>query len=141
VGAAERTSKAAKSPRPRPGAYAPFVTVGSPSGKPANRPKFRVLLHKTQWKQWQEARGQVGETNIKELWDHLAYRADQRPLLGSVTALRGGAFEGKDGWSRVYHYELTGAARVDYQFKQDYVGRDGDAHPVVKIIRIQLGSH
>lgn len=127
--------------RPPAGAYAPLVPIGSPSGKPDLKPRFRVLLHKGDWKIWQDAIERAGAQNIKELWDHLAYRPDHPPLLGTVTRLRGKHLSGSQGWSAVHHYELTGAARVDYQFNPAYVGLEGDPHGVVKIIRITLSSH
>ncbi|AIY18024.2 hypothetical protein KR76_16885 [Pimelobacter simplex] len=47
-----------------------------------------------------------------------------------------------DGMSRVYHYEVTGGARVDYRFNAEYVTAPGeDKHRVVQIISIDLGSH
>lgn len=47
-----------------------------------------------------------------------------------------------DGWSRTHHYELTGAARVNYQYNNRYKTTvDGDEHPVVAILTIDFGSH
>lgn len=47
-----------------------------------------------------------------------------------------------DGMSRVYHYEITGGARLDYRHNARYqVGGTGDPHPVVQIVSIDLGSH
>lgn len=45
------------------------------------------------------------------------------------------------GWSRTVHYEVTGSARVDYQFHDAYLGESGDEHPVVAILTINFGSH
>ena len=59
---------------------------------------------------------------MQQLWNHLAYRPDKPPLLGSVTRLKGGQARGKGGWSDVHHYEITGAGRIDYQFHPEYSG-------------------
>lgn len=47
-----------------------------------------------------------------------------------------------DGWSRRIHYEITGAGRIDYEYHPTYrASPDGDAHRVVRILSIDLGSH
>jgi hypothetical protein len=39
-------------------------------------------------------------------------------------------------------YEITGAGRIDYQYADGTTeGDQGDAHAVVKILSIDLGSH
>ena len=76
--------------RPPVGAYDPNITIPSPGGQPATQPRFRVLMSKNLWKQWENAVAQAGDQNVQQLWSHLAYRPDQPPLLGSVTRLKGG---------------------------------------------------
>lgn len=67
---------------------------------------------------------------------------DKPPRLGTVTPMKGGQAKAKDGMSRVFHYEITGASRVDYRYNANYTtSDDSDAHPVVQIISIDLGSH
>ena len=128
--------------RPPAGAYDPYITIASPGGKPSAKPRFRILMSKSLWKAWEKANGQAGDQNVQQLWNHLAYRPDKPPLLGSVTRLKGGQARGKGGWSDVHHYEITGAGRIDYQFHPEYSGgAKGDPHPVVKIIRIDMSSH
>lgn len=128
--------------RPPVEAYDPFITIASPGGKPATKPRFRILMSKNLWKAWENAIGQAGPQNVQQLWNHLAYRPDRPPLLGSVTRLKGGHLKGKHGWSDVHHYEITGAGRIDYQFDPQYTGgTKGDPHGVVKIIRIDMSSH
>lgn len=131
----------ARSGRPPEGAYAPLLTVPSPGETPQTQPRFRVLIHKSDWKLWQTGIDRAGVKNMIDLWDHLAFRPDQPPILGTVTRLRGGHMKGSDGWSTVHHYELTGAARVDYQSHPRFVGEHGDEHGVVKIIKISFDSH
>lgn len=46
-----------------------------------------------------------------------------------------------DGMSKVYHYEITGGARLNYRHNAKYQGGKGDEHKVVQIIAISLGSH
>ena len=128
--------------RPPVGAYDPYITIASPGGKPVTKPRFRILMSKNLWKAWENAVGQAGDQNMQQLWNHLAYRPDQPPLLGSVTRLKGGHVKGKNGWSDVHHYEITGAGRIDYQFDTHYIGgTKGDPHAVVKIVRIDMSSH
>lgn len=43
--------------------------------------------------------------------------------------------------SQVYHYEITGGARLDYRHNAKYRVGEGDEHKVVQIISIALGSH
>jgi hypothetical protein len=100
-----------------------------------------MLMSKSLWKAWENAIGQAGDKSVQQLWNHLAHRPDKLPLLGSVARLKGGQARGKDGWSDVHHYEITGAVPVDYQFHPAYRGSHGDPRPVVKIIRIDMSSH
>ena len=47
-----------------------------------------------------------------------------------------------DGWSPTYHYEISGAGRVDYQFHNAYqTAPERDTHPVVFIRTIDFSSH
>lgn len=46
------------------------------------------------------------------------------------------------GFSKTIHYEITGAGRIDYQYADSTTeGAKGDAHAVVKVLSIDLGSH
>lgn len=46
------------------------------------------------------------------------------------------------GYSKTIHYEISGAGRIDYQYTDATTeGAKGDAHAVVKILSIDLGSH
>lgn len=56
--------------------------------------------------------------------------------------MKGSQYKARDGMSRVLHYEVTGAARVDYRHNAEYrTAPGGDAHKVVQIVSIDLGSH
>ncbi len=49
---------------------------------------------------------------------------------------------GEAGFSRTFHYEISGAGRINYQFNDAYTGgARGDPHPVVRILTIDLSSH
>ncbi len=63
--------------------------------------------------------------------------------LASSTILRGKAGKPQDvGWSRTVHYEASSKARVNYQYHNEYTTAEGgDAHRVVAILTIELGSH
>ncbi|WP_158068449.1 hypothetical protein [Serinicoccus sp. CUA-874] len=48
----------------------------------------------------------------------------------------------KDGWSPIYHYEASSMARIDYQFHAGLQVSEGlTPHPVVRILKLDLGSH
>jgi hypothetical protein len=63
--------------------------------------------------------------------------------VNSSTVLRGKAGKPKfEGGSRTIHYEISGAGRINYQYVNEYrEGARGDAHRVVFILTIDLGSH
>ena len=133
---------------PPAGAYDPYRTVGRPGGKPATKPRFRVLIHKRDWAAWQKLIEEAGEQNARQLWEHLAHRADQPPLLGTSTPLKGAHAGPANGWSRIYHYEVSGPGRVDYRHHTKFDGGDKktadgkyDQHPCVRIVDISMGSH
>lgn len=134
-----------RSDDPQPGAYRPFVAARYPaSGRPDGRPEWRVLVHRRHLHDWNRILQTCGESNAKELWEHLTTQPDQKPRLGSVTPMKGRlGRQTPDGMSRVFHYELTGAARVDYRYNAAYRtdAATGDPHKVVQIINISLGSH
>lgn len=129
---------------PKPKAYAPFVSARYPaSGHPSEKPAWRVLVHRKQVEDWNRIAEMCGESNAPQLWTHLTTRPDQKPLLGTVTPMKGRQYGAtSDGMSRVYHYEVTGGGRVDYRYNNQYqVSESGDAHPVVQIVLVALGSH
>lgn len=127
--------------RRKPGAYDPFLTTSRPGGKPAEKPRFRVLFHKRHLPKWDDLVSRVGVQAAQQFWDHVSYRADKPPLLGQCTPLKGEHNAGKNGWSRRYHYEISGAGRVDYEFHHNYRIGDGEAHAVVRIIGLDWSSH
>lgn len=128
---------------PAPGAYSPLVSARFPlDGRPAEAPQWRVLVHRKYLDAWGELAERCGDSNAEELWRHLSLRPDHPPLLGTCTPMKGRLGKEKDGWSRVYHYELTGAARVDYRHHAKFdEGLIGDEHRVVQIVSIDYGSH
>jgi hypothetical protein len=126
----------------QPRAYDPYLTTERPGGKPDKKPQFRLLIHKRHLSKWQELARRVGLQNAQQFWDHVSFRPDQPPLLGTCTPMKGKHNAGRDGWSRIYHYEITGAGRVDYQFHAEYgEGEVGDKHRVVRIIGLDWSSH
>jgi len=126
-----------------PGAYQPFEPARRPGGKPAEAPVFRVLVHRRHAGRYAELVQRVGLESAQQLWDHLAHAPGAPPLVNRSCVLRGKAGRPKeDGFSRTVHYEISGAARVDYQYNGAYAGgSDGDPHPVVWILAITFTSH
>jgi hypothetical protein len=101
-----------------------------------------VIVHHKHVRAWNRILDMCGESNAGELWYHLTTQPDQPPRLGTVTMMKGGHKAATaDGMSRVHHYEITGGGRVDYRYNREYVASQGDPHPVVQIISVDLGSH
>lgn len=90
------------SDHPKPKAYAPFVAARYPApGRPAEKPRWRVLVHRKHVERWNRILDVCGESNARELWDHLTSRPDRTPLLGSVTPMKGRRYgPTEDGMSR-----------------------------------------
>lgn len=128
--------------RPQTGAYRPLVAVRRPGGKPDAKPRHRVLMSKSLRSDWDHMLSHVSEDRAQRLWDHLAFSADRKPEIGRCSKLKGRQFRGKDGWSEVYHYEVSGPGRVDYRFHGAYTGGEhGDPHPIVEVLRVDMSSH
>jgi hypothetical protein len=85
----------------------------------------------------------VGIQQAKQFWDHVSINPGQKSPLASIAILRGKAgIPMADGWSRTYHYEVSGAGRIDYQFNNEHQTHEGgDKHRVVAILTISYGSH
>ncbi|MFF1818493.1 hypothetical protein ACFVWG_14425 [Kribbella sp. NPDC058245] len=128
---------------PQPGRYRPYVAARAPEGRPDQAPQWRLLVHRKHQQMWRDLADRCGLQNAQQAWDHLTQQPDRPPKLGTVTAMKGKHFAAKpDGTSGVYHYEITGAGRIDYRFNRTYrVSPGSDAHAVVFIISIDLGSH
>lgn len=127
---------------PKPKSYRPFVAARRPRSKAEVKPEWRILVHRKHVKTWNNIPDVCGESNAGELWLHLATQPDKPPRLGTVTPMKGRQYgETDEGLSRVYHYELSGAGRVDYRYCRTFVSEKGDEHAIVQIISIDLTSH
>jgi hypothetical protein len=128
---------------PAPGAYRPHVAARRPGGRPAEKPVFRVLVHRQYLSIWKELPGRVGLANAQQFWDHVAMTPGRPPAVGTSGVMKGKHAAPKwPGYSKTIHYEITGAGRIDYQYNPAGTeGARGDPHPVVKILTIDLGSH
>lgn len=126
-----------QAPDPKPGAYRPFVSARAPF-PPTEKPVWRVLVHRQLLQEWNELVDRAGPANARELWSYLTSSPNRPPALGCVSKMRG-VPKGSDA---VWHYELTGAGRVDFTVHPEFKTADGgDAHPCVKIVGIDYGSH
>lgn len=124
-------------------AYQPFEPARRPGGRPNDKPAWRVLVHRKYRNQWNDLASRVGTQQAQQFWDHVAQTPNKAPDVGTSTILRGKIGQPiGPGWSRTVHYEITGAGRINYQYNAAYrVSSDADAHPVVIIRTIELGSH
>jgi hypothetical protein len=101
-----------------------------------------VLIHHDYSTLWDALIDRVGLSNAQRAWDHLATQPGSPPLIGQCTKLRGMQKYAKDGWSAVYHYEVSSKGRIDYQFHDAHQSSgDLEPSPVVRILRLDLGSH
>jgi hypothetical protein len=125
------------------GAYKPYEPARRPGNRPSDAPGYRVLVHRQFRQHYAELVERVGVQQAQQFWDHLAQTPGKPSPVASIVILRGKAGRPMaDGWSRTHHYELTGAARADYQYHNSYVtGVDGDPHPVVAILTLNFSSH
>lgn len=113
-----------------------------PGGRPSFEPRFRVLVHHQLEAAWARLCDRVGTASAQQFWDHVALEPGQAPRINRATVLRGSRGRPLDsGFSRTVHYEVSGAARVDYQFNPRWLGPEGDEYGVVVILQIGLGSH
>jgi hypothetical protein len=133
-------------PDPKASAYQPFLAARSPGGKPSDKPKYRLLVHRRFLSEWNQLVERVGLESALQFYDHVTQTTGSHPLVGSSTILKGKA--GKptwDGYSRTVHYEISGAGRIDYQWTDHEMhgapGGPGDEHRITKILTIDFGSH
>jgi len=124
-------------------AYQPFVPAARPITKPTVKPTYRVLVHRKFLNHWNEMVTRVGQQQAQQFWDHVSKTPGVTSAIASTTILRGKAGQPMGaGWSKTYHYEVSGAGRIDYQFHNAFkTGADGDPHPIVAIMTINFSSH
>lgn len=123
-------------------AYRPFEPAKRPGGKPDKKPAWRVLVHHKHRPLWEDLVDRIGLQSAQRVYDYLSQTPGLPPPIGSNTPMKGSQYAAKGGMSRVYHYEVSGAGRIDYRFNAEYqVGSKGDKHAIVQIISIDLSSH
>jgi hypothetical protein len=101
-----------------------------------------VLVHRQFEQLWRQLPSRVGLEASQQCFDHIANSPGMAASVGATTILKGSLGRPiADGFSRTVHYEISGAGRIDFQYNDAYVGVKGDPHPVVFVLRIDLGSH
>ncbi|TFD45386.1 hypothetical protein E3T55_18805 [Cryobacterium frigoriphilum] len=102
-----------------------------------------MLVHRQFRDHWAELAARVGLQQAQQFWDHVSHNPGQRDPIAQITILKGKAGKSMGpNWSRTYHYEVSGAGRIDYQFNEAFkTSPSGDAHRVVAIRTISFGSH
>lgn len=128
---------------PKPGAYRPYESARRPGGKPEAKPRYRVLVHRQYADRWQQLSTRVGVAGAQEFWDHVSQNPGVLSGTSKTTILKGKAGKPKgEGWSPTYHYEVSGAGRINYQFHNQYkTSKTKDKHAVVFILSIDYSSH
>lgn len=128
---------------PIAGAYRPFESARRPAGSPEEAPAYRVMVHRQYRDRFAELEDRVGAEAAQRFWDHVAHTPGLISGVAKTTILRGKAGRPKGpGWSKTYHYEVSGAGRIDYQFHNAYkTASDADEHRVVFILTVNYGSH
>jgi hypothetical protein len=123
-------------------AYKPYTNVRRPGGSPPFEPRYRVLVHRKHEGRWLALTDVIPLDQAQRFYDHVSQTPGEPAEGIRLTHLRGAAGRAKDGWSRVFHWRVPGsAARLDYVYRDDHVGAEGDPHPVVRIQAINLSSH
>jgi hypothetical protein len=124
-------------------AYKPLQPARRPGSRPADAPAYRVLVHRHYVDHYARMAEVVGLQQAQQFWDHVATTPDAWPAVGTSCILRGKAGLPKGvGWSRTVHFEVSSMARVDYQYHKAFkTTENGDPHPVVAILVINLTSH
>jgi hypothetical protein len=123
-------------------AYKPNTNVRRPGGSPEYAPTYRVLVHRKHEDRWLSLADHIPLAQAQQFYDHVSQTPGKPAERVHLTCLRGKAGEAKDGWSRVFHWRVPGSAtRLDYVYRDDYVGIRGDPHPVVQIRAINFSSH
>jgi hypothetical protein len=125
-------------------AYKPYTNTRRPGGKPDYEPKYRVLVHRKHQSRWDELAVRIGLDQAQRFYDHVAQHPGEAPEGIKVNILKGKAGKPEElGFSRTVHWRVHGsAARLDYQYNENYAGgRDGDPHGVVRVIAISYSSH
>ena len=126
-----------------PSVYRPYGPARRPGSSPESQPPYRVLVHRKMAERWDGLAERVGLEAAQQFYDHVSQTPGQQPTVGSTAILKGKAGKpSAPGFSRTYHYEISGAGRINYQFNNEYTGGGaGDSHAVVRIVNIALGSH
>ena len=124
-------------------AYDPMVPAKRPGGKPKEKPKYRVLVHRKYGSAWEQIVDRAGLQQARQFWDHVSNTPGVKDAIANTCYLRGkaGAQKAK-GFSKTIHYELTSKARINYQYCNNYQTEPGgDQHGVVFILSIDYSSH
>jgi hypothetical protein len=100
-------------------------------------------VHRHYKELWDQLPGRVGLESAQQFYDHVAHAPGRPAAVGRTTMLAGKAGRPTgEGFSRTVHYEISGPGRIDFQFNDAYRGgAEGDPHPVVRILTIDLSSH
>lgn len=126
------------------GAYQPYVPAARPGSRPPGdtKPPYRVLVHRQFEELWDQLPERVGVESAQQFYDHVSTTPGTAPAVNRTSILKGKAGRAREGFSKVIHYEISGAGRIDYRYHNEYTGGDrGDPHPIVQIMTIDLSSH
>ena len=106
------------------GAYSPYEPAARPGGHPAEKPRYRVLVHRKFARDWDALAKTVGLTSAQQFYDHVAFTPDKPPRINSSVIMRGKAGTPKFvGASRTVHYEISGGGSHQLPIRPRVPGR------------------
>lgn len=102
-----------------------------------------MLVHRQYIDEYNELVTRCGLESAQQFWDHVANTPGAISVINGTTVLKGKAGRPDvDGFSRTIHYEISGAARINFQFCDAYrTGPDDEPHSIVRIKTITFTSH
>lgn len=96
------------------------------------------MVHRQLAERWDELVPRAGVASAHQLWEYLTTQPDRPSPYGCVSPWRGQ----KKGQTQTWHYEVSGAGRVDFQIDAAHVATPGrPPHPTVFIVGISYSSH
>ncbi len=76
-----------------------------------------MLVHHRYLAVWNELADRVGLAGAQQFWDHAAMTPGEPAKVGTSSVMKGKHNAPRwPGCSKIIHYEIAGAGRIDYQY-------------------------